>query len=196
MLTRNRPANRSQLRRPLRHLGWTLLTCLVVAGVGVAVVQHATLAPLTAEGNAPAGDGRVGEDRVTVHDTDHPTIAGLDPALREALAAATAQAASDGVEVLVTSGWRSREYQAELLEAAVAKYGSPREAARWVATPDTSRHVLGEAVDVGPTGAAYWMAEHGSDVGLCQVFANEVWHYELLTTPGGQCPAMRPDGSS
>ena len=31
------------------------------------------------------------------------------------------------------------------------KYGSEAEAARWVATPDTSAHVSGDAVDIGPS---------------------------------------------
>ena len=37
--------------------------------------------------------------------------------------------------VLVNSGWRSPEYQDQLLRDAVSKYGSEAEAARWVATP-------------------------------------------------------------
>ena len=44
--------------------------------------------------------------------------------------------------------------------------------------------------------AADWLSRHGSAYGLCQVFANEIWHYELATTPGGRCPEMLPDGSS
>lgn len=147
-------------------------------------------------GSATAAEGRVGDARVTVDDLDHPTIAGLDPALREALRAATADARADGVEVLVTSGWRSRAYQQRLLDQAVASRGSREEALRWVATPEVSRHVRGEAVDVGPTDAAYWMDEHGADHGLCRVYANEVWHFELLTAPGGTCPALREDGAS
>lgn len=59
----------------------------------------------------------------------------LDPALLDALRRASADAAADGVELVVTSGRRSPEYQDQLLRAAVAKYGSPAEAARWVATP-------------------------------------------------------------
>ncbi|WP_432541502.1 M15 family metallopeptidase [Kineococcus sp. SYSU DK002] len=171
--------------RPVTRALWALPAGLLAAGVAVAVLHG---------GGAP-DDGRVGDARVTVGDTGHPAVARLDPALREALGAAGAAAAADGVEVLVTSGWRSREYQAELLRDAVQRYGSREEAARWVATPDASRHVRGEAVDVGPTGAAYWMAEHGARFGLCQVYANEVWHYELLTVPGGTCPPLRADAA-
>jgi hypothetical protein len=66
---------------------------------------------------------------------------------------------------------------------------------RWVATPDTSAHVTGDAVDIGPPNAAAWLDEHGSSYGLCRVFANETWHFELATEPGGACPEMLPDGS-
>jgi LAS superfamily LD-carboxypeptidase LdcB len=78
----------------------------------------------------------------------------------------------------------------------VAKYGSEEEARRYVATPDTSAHVTGDAVDIGPTEADSWLSQHGADYGLCQTFANEIWHYELATTPGGLCPAILADGTS
>jgi len=42
----------------------------------------------------------------------------------------------------------SPEYQNQLLREAVVKYGSDEEAARWVATADTSAHVMGDAVDI------------------------------------------------
>ena len=97
--------------------------------------------------------------------------------------------------MVVTSGWRSQAHQQRLYEEAVSKYGSEGEASRWVSTPDTSAHVTGDAVDIGPTVAADWLSQHGADYGLCQIFANEIWHYELATTTGGQCPDMLPDSS-
>ena len=60
-------------------------------------------------------------------------------------------------------------------------------------TPDESAHVTGDAVDVGPTDAMYWLARHGSDHGLCQTYANEIWHFELAVEPGGRCPAPAAD---
>ena len=48
-----------------------------------------------------------------------------------------------------------------------------------VATPDTSAHVSRDAVDIGPSGAAAWLSEHGAEYGLCQIYGNEPWHYEL-----------------
>jgi hypothetical protein len=117
--------------------------------------------------------------RTTVFDDRLPGIANLDPALRAALRRAAAEAAREGVELVVDSGWRSRAYQEHLLREAVSKYGSAEEAARWVATPDTSAHVSGDAADVGPSAAARWLSERGARYGLCGVYRNEPWHFEL-----------------
>ncbi len=106
-------------------------------------------------------------------------MAKLDPGLLGALRQAATAAADDGVEFVVDSGWRSRAYQEQLLHEAILKYGSVAEASRWVATPSTSSHVPGDAVDVGPSGAAAWLSEHGAAYGLCRVYGNEPWHYEL-----------------
>ena len=109
-------------------------------------------------------------------------------------AEAATDAADDGVEFFVDSGWRSPEYQEQLLREAVSKYGSEAEAARWVATPDTSAHVSGDAVDIGPSDAAAWLSEHGAEYGLCQIYGNEPWHYELRPEAIDHgCPAMYAD---
>jgi len=115
----------------------------------------------------------------TVFDIEVPGVANLDPAMLDALRRAATHAAADGVALVVDSGWRSPAYQERLLREAVSRYGSEEEAARWVATPDTSAHVSGDAVDIGPSRAAAWLSAHGSAYGLCQVYVNEPWHYEL-----------------
>jgi zinc D-Ala-D-Ala carboxypeptidase len=136
------------------------------------------------EPGAPGERGALGEadgaspDGTTVFDDEIPAVANLDPALLGALRQAATDAVGAGVEFLVNSGWRSPEYQDQLLREAVAEYGSEEEAARWVATPETSPHVSGDAVDVGPVDAAAWLSEHGAAYGLCQVYGNEPWHYE------------------
>ena len=86
----------------------------------------------------------------------------LDPQLQRALDDATAAAARDGITIKVTSGVRTRAYQQQLLDEAIETYGSEAVARQYVATPERSAHVRGEAVDVGPTDAAYWMAQHGA----------------------------------
>ena len=92
------------------------------------------------------------------------------------------------------SGGR-RTHLVELLADAVRRYGSWEEALRWVATPDSSAHVTGDAVDIGAEEADRWLDRHGAAYGLCRVFANEDWHFELATTPGGTCPDLLPDSS-
>jgi D-alanyl-D-alanine carboxypeptidase len=133
-------------------------------------------------------------DGTTVFDGDVPGVANLDPALLGALRRAATDAARDGVELVVDSGWRSVEYQEQLFHEAVLKYGSEAQAARWVATPNTSAHVSGDAVDIGPSSAAAWLSEHGAANGLCQIYANEPWHYELRPEAIAHgCPAMYAD---
>src|SRR5262245_37786584 len=133
-------------------------------------------------------------DGVTVFDDAYPSVANLDPALLGALRQAATDAAGDGVQLIVNSGWRSREYQEQLLDEAISEYGSREEAARWVATPDTSPHVSGNAVDIGHTDATAWLSEYGAKYGLCQIYSNEPWHYELRPeTVDHGCPAMYAD---
>jgi zinc D-Ala-D-Ala carboxypeptidase len=130
-------------------------------------------------------------DGVTVFDDDIPAVAKLDPALRGALRRAATDAADDEVEIFVESGWRSAAYQEQLLREAISEYGSEKEAARWVATADRSAHVSGDAVDIGPFDATAWLSEHGADYGLCQIYRNEPWHYELRAEAVDRgCPHM------
>jgi hypothetical protein len=133
-------------------------------------------------------------DGTTVFADEVPGVANLEPALLVALRQAAADAADDGVELYVDSGWRSAEYQKRLLREAVSEYGSEAEAARWVATAETSAHVSGDAVDIGPDDATAWLSEHGADYGLCQIYGNEPWHYELRPEADGRgCPPMYAD---
>jgi D-alanyl-D-alanine carboxypeptidase len=138
-------------------------------------------------------DGAV-PDGTTVFDDEVPGVANLDPALLRALRRAATDAADDGVQFYVDSGWRSQEYQERLLREAISKYGSEEQATRWVATPNTSAHVSGDAVDIGPSGAAAWLSEHGAAYGLCQIYGNEPWHYELRPEAIDHgCPRMYAD---
>ncbi len=145
--------------------------------------------------NGARGEGGGGvPDGVTVVDDDVPAVANLDPGLLEALRQAATDAADDGVELHVNSGWRSREYQDRLLREAVSEYGSEEEAARWVATADTSPHVSGDAIDIGHSDATAWLSEHGAEYGLCQIYRNEPWHYELRPDAVDRgCPRVYAD---
>ena len=131
---------------------------------------------------------------VTAFADRQPGVARLDPELLGALRDATEAAAADGVEIVITSGWRSHDYQARLLRQAVAEYGSKEQAARWVATPETSPHVAGDAVDIGHADAIAWLAAHGSRFGLCRIYRNEPWHFELRPAAASAgCPRMYAD---
>ena len=138
-------------------------------------------------------DGAV-PDGTTVFDDEIPGVANLDPTLLGALRRAATVAADRGVEFVVDSGWRSPAYQEQLLQDAVLKYGSEAEAARWVATPERSAHVSGHAVDIGPSDATPWLAAHGAAYGLCRIYGNEPWHFELRPDAIDHgCPRMYAD---
>lgn len=148
----------------------------------------------TTGGAFGADDGVLEENRYSAYDTDLPAIANLDADLLEAVQQATdAAAAADDITLFVSSGWRSTAYQQHLLDEAILQYGSEAAARQYVATPDGSSHTRGAAVDIGATDADYWLIEHGSEYGLCQTYANEIWHFELATVPGGECPELLPD---
>jgi LAS superfamily LD-carboxypeptidase LdcB len=137
-------------------------------------------------GAVPAG--------TTIFDDALPGVAKLDPALLTALRGAAAGAAADGVTLFVESGWRSTDYQERLFDEAVARYGSSAEAARWVARPSSSAHVSGNAVDISHSDATTWLSAHGAAFGLCQIYGNEPWHYELRPEAVERgCPAMYAD---
>ncbi|OXM73393.1 M15 family metallopeptidase [Amycolatopsis thermalba] len=161
--------------------------------IGVRVYQ--SLVSAAVRRSLTEADGVV-RGGVTVFDDEIPAVANLDPDLLGALRQAAKDAAGDGVEFIVNSGWRSRDYQEQLLRDAVSKYGSEEEAARWVATADTSSHVSGHAVDIGPAEARAWLSEHGARYGLCQIYRNEPWHYELRPEAIDHgCPPMYADPS-
>ncbi len=138
--------------------------------------------------------GGVVPDGVTVFDDAVPAVAELDPDLLKALRQAATAAADGNVTFYVNSGWRSPAYQDRLLREAVSTYGSEDEAARWVATADTSPHGSGDAVDLGQSDATAWLSKHGAEYGLCQIYRNEPWHFELRPKAiDVGCPIMYAD---
>jgi D-alanyl-D-alanine carboxypeptidase len=194
----------------LRVAGLLVVVAAIVAalghqGPGSSSPSSSSLPSASSTGASRSDDGRerrgpLGEadgavpDGTTVFDDAVPGVAKLDPDLLGAVRRAAADAADDGVGFIVDSGWRSPEYQEHLLRDAVAQYGSEAEAKRWVATPTTSAHVSGDAIDIGPSGVATWLAEHGAAYGLCQVYGNEPWHYELRPDAITQgCPPTYAD---
>jgi LAS superfamily LD-carboxypeptidase LdcB len=201
-MTSGAPA-RSTTRRIRRIIAAGLLAVIAAIAAGLGSRSPTSSSSTTAppvevrrgEQHAELGeaDGAV-PDGTTVFDDQVPGVAKLNPALLGALRRAATDAAADGVEFVVNSGWRSPAYEEKLRQEAVAEYGSEEEAARWVATPSTSAHVSGNAVDIGPADAATWLSAHGAAYGLCQIYANEPWHYELRPNAIDQgCPPMYAD---
>jgi len=191
-MTFTQPARRKAPRVRIRRFlvtGLLVVVAALAAVLGDQRLASSSSPPASSSGEA-AGAVPTG---TTVFDDEVPGVAKLDPALRGALRDAAKDAADDGATFVVDSGWRSPGYQARLLQEAVATYGSAAEAARWVATPDTSAHVSGDAVDVGAAAAA-WLAAHGAAYGLCPVYGNEPWHYELRSEAAAHgCPSTYPD---
>ncbi|MGW5686255.1 M15 family metallopeptidase [Nonomuraea sp. NPDC003754] len=183
--------------RRLVVVGLAAVIAAIVATLGYQLVSSSatSFSDVLGEHRGAAGeaDGVV-PDGVTVFDDEFPAVAKLDPDLLEALRRAATDAAEDGVEFHVNSGWRSPRYQQQLLRDAVSRYGSQEEAARWVATADNSAHVSGDAIDIGPFDATAWLSRHGADHGLCQIYGNESWHYELRPEAADRgCPPMYAD---
>jgi hypothetical protein len=203
-VTHTQPARTTIYRTRIRRTRVAGLL-VVIATIGAALGYQLTASssstatsptdvPRNEHRGAPGEPDIAAPARATVFDDDSPAIANLDPALRGALRQAAMDAAGDGVEFLVNSGWRSPEYQEQLLQEAVSEYGSEEEAARWVATAETSPHVSGDAVDVGPSDGTAWLSEHGAEHGLCQIYGNEPWHYELRPEAiDHRCPPMYAD---
>ena len=179
---------------------------MVAAALGIAIHQSATSTASPSAGSpnevalGPADATSIEQgglpDGVAAFDEGYPGVDRLDPDLLSALQEATTDAAVDGVDIVIKSGWRSREYQEQLQAEAVVRYGSEEEAARWAASPDTSAHVTGDAIDLGPWKALDWLAQRGARYGLCQTYGNEPWHYELRPEAiDSGCPTMYQDPS-
>jgi zinc D-Ala-D-Ala carboxypeptidase len=193
--------------RRLFVVGLVVVIAAITAAGFSTLPSSSSASPSVSSSDAPAAPPR-GENRgvldetgrvaygVTLFDDGVPAVANLDPELLEALRRAATDAAGDGVQFVVNSGWRSPEYQDQLFQEAIAEYGSHEEAARWVATAATSPHVSGDAVDIGEVDATAWLSEHGATYGLCQIYDNEPWHYELRPDAVEQgCPATYADPS-
>ncbi|MCH9708338.1 MAG: M15 family metallopeptidase [Actinomycetia bacterium] len=221
--TRGTPGN-SVILRALAAVGGALLA-LGLAGCGghspAVTLVHTTVPappvpappvpapPVPAETPAPPdpalaiGPGAVDTvggwlpDGVTLSpfDSTNPILSQLDPMLLRAVQEAARSAQTQGIELRVTSGWRSAGFQQRLFDEGVRDYGSVEAAAEFVAPPGVSKHVTGQAIDIGPAEAARWLIAHGNRFGLCQIYANEIWHFELVADAQGNCPPLRPNAA-
>lgn len=155
--------------------------CVQLLAIGFVLTAGLLLAGPTAQA-APNAGSAAGTD-------------GLDPALALAYTLAEREAQGSGVPLWIVSGYRTPAEQEGLWQDGLRTYGSPDVARRWVLPPNESTHVSGHAIDVGPQQGAQWLQANGSRYGLCRMYDNEWWHFELATAPGGVCPPILPDAS-
>lgn len=119
------------------------------------------------------------------------SMSGMTPDFQSALAAMFADAPEEiRSQLQIKSGFRSPELQAKLWQDALAKYGSPEIARKWVAPPGKSQHGHGNASDLGylSPAARAWAHQNAGKYGLAFPLANEDWHIELASARGG--PAL------
>jgi len=135
------------------------------------------------------------------------SFAGLDQRFAARVASMVTAAEADGVTLTITSAYRSNELQARLFADAVAKYGSPAAARKWVAPPGSSQHNKGMAVDFGAAGGgllrdansreAKWLQKNAERFGLHLPMSWEPWQVEMAGSRGGadiEPTAIRPSG--
>ncbi len=109
-------------------------------------------------------------------------------------------AKKDNTNILISSAFRSYEYQYKIFYRDVKKDGF-EEAKKWIAFPGTSQHQLGTSIDFGSiepeyefTKAGKWLLENASKFGWSLSFPKdeesltgysyECWHFRYITKEG------------
>ena len=135
-------------------------------------------------------DESLGAGKISAPSTE---VSDLNIYVKNRFLAAQSEARREGVTLVITSGFRTAERQQYLFNRAIQKYGSAREASKWVLPPDKSHHPDGIALDVNYPGDpedTKWLELNGYKYGLCRVYKNEWWHFEPLVAPGETCPPL------
>jgi hypothetical protein len=100
-----------------------------------------------------------------------------------------AAARSQGIVLMVVSGFRSDAEQAELFAA----HPDPT----WVAPPGQSLHRCATELDLGPSSAYGWLAVNAARFGFVQRYSWEAWHFGFDAGPAPCSPegeAVTADG--
>ncbi|HEX5990913.1 MAG TPA: transglycosylase SLT domain-containing protein [Solirubrobacterales bacterium] len=105
---------------------------------------------------------------------------GIRPDAAAAYDQMAAAARSDGVVLVVVSGFRSDAEQAELFAA----HPDPT----WVAPPGQSLHRCATELDLGPSSAYGWLAANAGRFGFVQRYSWEAWHYGFVSGPAPCSP--------
>lgn len=126
----------------------------------------------------------------------------LDSRIIDAMDQFVSDTRAQGLEVVMTSGYRSYDTQMELFQNKVDEYGDEEKAATIVARPGTSEHQTGLAADIcddyyeymneslEQTDTYQWMSRHCQDYGFIVRFPKnkedvtgiiyEPWHYRYV----------------
>jgi hypothetical protein len=122
-------------------------------------------------------------------------IDGMDPRLAERLAALLGAAPG---QATIYSGYRDPDHQRKLFENAVAKYGSPQAARKWVAPPGKSQHNKGSAADLrfASPEVREFIHQNAAKYGLAFPLGHEPWHVELAGARDGKVAEYAPSGGS
>jgi zinc D-Ala-D-Ala carboxypeptidase len=192
---------------PLKIFSLRTLAATVVLSIAACGTSHAQPAPPPApsDDSSPLDIGAAATDTIggwlpdgttlSPFDVSNPIVGQLDPALLKAIQDAGGKASAEGIDIRINSGWRSKGFQQRLFDDGVRTYGSLEKAKEFVASPDTSNHVKGKAVDIAPVEADKWLIRNGPQFGLCQIYANEIWHFELAVDDQGRCPPLKPNAA-
>src|SRR4051794_41444649 len=95
-------------------------------------------------------------------------------------------AAQDGVQLVITSAYRSDAEQAVLW----ARHPDPK----WVARPGTSLHRNGTELDLGPQAAYGWLAANATRFHFTQRYAWEAWHFGYTLNAASSSATSTGDG--
>jgi Transglycosylase SLT domain/D-alanyl-D-alanine carboxypeptidase len=105
---------------------------------------------------------------------------GMRPDVAAAYDQMAAAARSDGIVLMVVSGFRSDAEQAELFAA----HPDPT----WVAPPGHSLHRCATELDLGSSSAYGWLAANAGRFGFVQRYSWEAWHYGFDAGPAPCSP--------
>jgi hypothetical protein len=110
---------------------------------------------------------------------------GMRPDVGAAYDRLAAVARAAGIQLAVSSGFRSDAEQAALFAA----HPDPR----WVAPPGRSLHRCATELDLGPSSAYGWLAANAHRFGFVKRYSWEPWHYGFVAGPA-PCSAAGESG--
>jgi len=152
-------------------------------GTGLHATAEAELVPTGADG-MPAFATGGGYDGQLAYRQGTP----MRPDVARAFDRLAAAARGDGVDVLVSSGFRSDAEQAVLW----ARNPDPR----WVAPPGRSLHRYGTELDLGPPAAYAWLRANARRFHFVQRYSWEPWHFGFVLNARSAPRAPAAEGSA